>query len=59
MAENEADTETENRDDDIVTDAETVSSEALLKGARELWIDHHGERYRLRLTRKGKLILQK
>ena len=51
--------EIENHEDGEVLEAETISSEALLKGARELWIDHHGERYRLRLTRKGKLILQK
>ena len=27
--------------------------------AREVWIDFHGERYRLRITRRNKLILQK
>ncbi len=26
---------------------------------REVWIEHNGERYRLRITRRGKLILQK
>ena len=26
---------------------------------REVWIEYHGERYRLRITRRGKLILQK
>ena len=25
----------------------------------EVWIEHNGERYRLRITRRGKLILQK
>lgn len=31
----------------------------LLKGAREILIHHEGEVYRLRLTRNGKLILNK
>ena len=26
---------------------------------REVWIERNGERYRLRITRRGKLILQK
>lgn len=37
----------------------SVSSEALLKGARELVIRHPGGEYRLRLTRNDKLILTK
>jgi hypothetical protein len=28
-------------------------------GQREVWIEHDGVRYRLRITRRGKLILQK
>jgi hemin uptake protein HemP len=28
-------------------------------GAREVWIEHAGTRYRLRITRRNKLILQK
>lgn len=31
----------------------------LLRGARELVIEHAGEEYRLRITGKGKLILTK
>jgi len=31
----------------------------LFGDAREVWIDFHGERYRLRITRRNKLILQK
>lgn len=34
-------------------------SEALLQGSREIIIRHGGEDYRLRLTRAGKLILNK
>ena len=32
---------------------------ASLKDRREVWIDHAGVRYRLRITRRNKLILQK
>lgn len=35
------------------------SSEQLLQGRREMWIQHHGEMYRLRLTSRGKLYLTK
>jgi len=37
----------------------TIHSDELLQGARELLIRHGEETYRLRLTRNGKLILQK
>lgn len=36
-----------------------VDSQLLFHGQREIWIEHEGERYRLRITRRGKLILQK
>lgn len=36
-----------------------VDSRSLFHGQREVWIEHEGERYRLRITRRGKLILQK
>ena len=36
-----------------------VSSEELLRGRKELFIEHEGEIYRLRLTSRGKLILTK
>lgn len=36
-----------------------VDSQLLFLGQREIWIEHEGERYRLRITRRGKLILQK
>lgn len=39
--------------------AQRIPSIVLLKGARELVIEHAGEEYRLRLTGKGKLILTK
>lgn len=37
----------------------TVHSEDLFGGAREVVIVHGGERYRMRITRSGKLILNK
>jgi hemin uptake protein HemP len=37
----------------------TVTSEQLLQGRRELWIEHEGEIYRLRVTSRGKLYLTK
>ena len=37
----------------------TVRSEDLLQGSREVLIQHGAEMYRLRLTKAGKLILNK
>lgn len=39
--------------------ARTVSSEALFNGTYEIGIDHAGALYRLKITRQGKLILNK
>lgn len=39
--------------------AREVQSHALFAGAQEVRIDHHGQEYRLRQTRNGKLILTK
>lgn len=36
-----------------------IDSVSLLQGAREIYIRHRGEVYRLMETRNGKLILQK
>ena len=36
-----------------------VDSDLLLKGKKELIIDHQGRLYRLQATRQGKLILTK
>jgi hemin uptake protein HemP len=35
------------------------TSDELLQGRREAWIEHRGEMYRLRLTGSGKLYLTK
>ena len=37
----------------------TVSSEALFNGLHEIGINHGGSLYRLKITRQGKLILNK
>jgi hemin uptake protein HemP len=36
-----------------------VIAEELFRGKREVVIEHDGVRYRLRITRRNKLILQK
>ncbi|MCI0455782.1 MAG: hemin uptake protein HemP [Gemmataceae bacterium] len=39
--------------------ARILRAEELFRGDREVWIEHAGVRYRLRITRRNKLILQK
>lgn len=36
-----------------------IPAEELFAGKREVWIELEGIRYRLRITKRGKLILQK
>ncbi|MGH7171052.1 MAG: hemin uptake protein HemP [Gemmataceae bacterium] len=36
-----------------------LHADELFQGQREIWIQHDGKRYRLRITRRNKLILQK
>lgn len=36
-----------------------IPADLLFKGSQEILINHHGEIYRLRVTRNGKLILTK
>ena len=48
------DTDTEKSPAPVVVDARK-----LFQGGREIWIEHEGVRYRLRITRRKKLILQK
>jgi len=36
-----------------------VSSDDLFRGRNEIAVDHYGSVYRLRITRQGKLILNK
>ncbi|ODT31409.1 MAG: hemin transporter HemP [Kaistia sp. SCN 65-12] len=37
----------------------TLSSNSLFAGSHEIGIEHHGALYRLKITRQGKLILNK
>jgi hemin uptake protein HemP len=54
------DEENEARDDPPGEDPPRVlKAEELFGGRREVWIELDGVRYRLRITRRGKLILQK
>lgn len=59
MADSDDANETQSDENSPATPPEIVPSESIFKEAREVWIEHRGERYRLRITRKGKLILQK
>ncbi len=51
----------DDRDDSPAAEGETrvVRAAELFGDSREVWIEHDGVRYRLRITRRGKLILQK
>ena len=42
-----------------VTPVRTVDSGSLFRGEHEIGIEHHGALYRLKITRQGKLILNK
>ncbi|MBX3414393.1 MAG: hemin uptake protein HemP [Pirellulales bacterium] len=46
-------------DDAAANSPRVLNSQDLLQGHREVLIEHAGERYRLLLTRNGKLLLQK
>ncbi len=39
--------------------ARVVTSESLFRGTHEIGIEHEGSMYRLKITRQGKLILNK
>ncbi|MGF1582685.1 MAG: hemin uptake protein HemP [Gemmataceae bacterium] len=47
------------KEDAPTTPQKTISSSQLFDGEREVHIEHDGEVYRLRITRRNKLILQK
>lgn len=58
--ENSSDEPVSNRDCGVNSGSRIVlRSEQLLQGRSEIWIDHHGQMYRLRLTGNGKLYLTK
>jgi hemin uptake protein HemP len=41
------------------TPMRVISSQVLFNGAKEICIEHQGSIYRLKITRQGKLILNK
>jgi hemin uptake protein HemP len=43
----------------IAATGRILSSDALFQGSREIGIEHFGSLYRLKITRQGKLILNK
>ena len=43
----------------LVPRPHVIDAAQLFRGAREVWIELAGVRYRLRITRRNKLILQK
>ena len=56
----DADAENEDREDVPADEPPRVlKAEELFGGRREVWIELDGVRYRLRITRRGRLILQK
>ena len=52
-------TESEREENDRAPPVRVVRAEDLFGEDREVWIELDGVRYRLRITRRGKLILQK
>ena len=48
-----------NPNGDAASNVRTIPSEVLLQGDRQVVILHHGEPYRLLVTRNDKLLLQK
>lgn len=59
MVEDHDSTPTPQPETDKPGDPPLISAEQLFQGKREVWIEFEGERYRLRITRRNKLILQK
>jgi hemin uptake protein HemP len=59
MSDQELDNETDVQQESSETPPVILGTEALFGDLKEIWIEHNGERYRLRITRKNKLILQK
>ena len=47
------------RGERIPLSVRTLSSDALFQGEHEIGIEHDGALYRLKITRQGKLILNK
>ncbi len=59
LAMNDTDEDQDDRADTHAEPPRVLDAEELFAGKREVWIELDGVRYRLRITRRGKLILQK
>jgi hemin uptake protein HemP len=51
--------EKDDREDATDESPRVLKAEEIFEGRREVWIELDGVRYRLRITRRRKLILQK
>ena len=58
-ADNHAEAEERPTTADASEEPAVIPAERLFGATREVWIDHNGVRYRLRVTRRGRLILTK
>jgi hemin uptake protein HemP len=56
---NDADDDRDERAEGEAEPPRVLDADELFAGRREVWIELDGVRYRLRITRRGKLILQK
>ena len=59
MADQQNPPDDEIRDDESSEEPRVIDADELFKGTREVWLELEGVRYRLRITRRNKLILQK
>ena len=59
MSEKESRQQTGSRHGEAMPSPLVLRANELFQGQREIWIEHDGKRYRLRITRRNKLILQK
>ena len=59
MAERPQPTPAKPHEDGAPRPAKVVAADELFAGEREICIEHAGVQYRLRITRRNKLILQK
>jgi hemin uptake protein HemP len=49
----------EHEKEELTEKPRVIDADAIFQGAREVWLELDGIRYRLRITRRNKLILQK
>lgn len=59
MSESQSHPDKKSRADERQERPTVIDADKLFQGSREVLIEHEGVRYRLRITRRNKLILQK